>query len=322
MTANTEKKLHHVSVEVPRIVLYDDLKKKIAEIRVKRDSLMLAHSVVNLYQDRYNKFIIVLSLMSAFFESTKAQLNLAERTDWVSPVSILAPILISTILGIVSSLMKFKKFPERMEMLTKATEKSNATILQMRRLIENLNFQSYEVSYDEYSNAVTVSYRDALDNHERALYPYEHAIYLNRALILASKVQEREDEQETAIDALLARQKTRDTTEDTKYPGNVQFGTPLHRAETMAPSPTGASGGQGVPEGKESEPGEDDSEVTLKRICNACGNLLDRDAYSKKAWGLKGKRRCISCVEAGIEITTVLPGMASAPLGGGGSVDV
>ena len=57
MTAKPEKKLHHVSVEVPRIVLYDDLKKKIAEIRVKRDSLMLAHSVVNLYQDRYNKFI-------------------------------------------------------------------------------------------------------------------------------------------------------------------------------------------------------------------------------------------------------------------------
>ena len=118
----------------------------------------------------------------------------------------------------------------------------------------------------------------------------------------------------------VPRQKNRDTTGDTKYPGNVQFGTPLHRSETMPSSPTGASGGQGVPEGKKSEPGEDDSEVTLKRICNACGNLLDRDAYSNKAWGLKGKRRCISCVEGGIEINPEMSGTATVPTGDG--VDV
>ena len=64
--ANIDKKLHHVSIEVPQIVLYDDLKKKIAEIRVKRDAVMMAHSVINMSQDRYNKFIIILSLMSAF----------------------------------------------------------------------------------------------------------------------------------------------------------------------------------------------------------------------------------------------------------------
>ena len=242
------KKLHHVSVEVPQIVLYDDLKKKIAEVRVKRDSLMLAHSVVNLYQDRYNKFIIVLSLMSAFFESTKAQLNLAERNDWVAPVSTLAPILLATVLGIVSSLMKFKKFPERMEMLTKATEKGNATILQMRRLIENLNFQPYEVSYDEYSNGVTLSYRDALDHHERALYPHEHDIYHIRAVGLAAAIRAREDAQETAIDALLEAERAKHKRVLSRHDGNVQLGTPLKRAETM-PLPTGGGDEDGDEDG-------------------------------------------------------------------------
>ena len=311
------KKLHHVSVEVPQIVLYDDLKKKIAEVRVKRDAIMLAHSVINVQQDQYNKCIIILSLMSAFFESTKAQLDLAARKDWISPVSILAPIFLSTLLGIISSLMKFKKFPERMELLTKATEKSNATVLQMRRLIENLNFQAYEVSYEEYSNAVTVSYRDALDYYERALYPHEHASYMNKAITLATKVQERESEQETAIDALLAIQKTRDTGDQTKHPGNVQFGTPLRRADTVAPSPMAEEyAGHGVSESKNNDPeeAEEDIELTLKRVCNACGSLLGREAYSKKAWGLKGKRRCTTCVDAGIEIKTDVSGGASADI--------
>jgi hypothetical protein len=315
MTAVPGKKLHHVSVEVPQIVLYDDLKKKIAEVRVKRDAIMLAHSVINVQQDQYNKCIIILSLSSAFFESTKAQLDLASRKDWISPVSILAPIFLSTVLGIISSLMKFKKFPERMEMLTKATEKGNSTVLQMRRLIENLNFQPYEVSYEEYSNAVTVSYRDALDYYERALYPHEHASYMKQALVLATKVQAQDNEQETAIEALLANQKNRDTTGDTKYPGNVQFGTPLRRSETMPSSPT-VGGGRGVPESKrnDSEEAEDDIELTLKRICNACGNMLGRESYSKKAWGLKGKRRCTTCVDAGIEVKAGVSGNNSAAI--------
>ena len=46
--------LHHVSVQASPIILYKDLKKKIAEIRVKRDAIMLAHNTVNLDQDKYN----------------------------------------------------------------------------------------------------------------------------------------------------------------------------------------------------------------------------------------------------------------------------
>ena len=257
------KKLHHVSVEVPQIVLYDDLRKKIAEVLVKRDSLMLAHSVVNLYQDRYNKFIIVLSLMSAFFESTKAQLNLAERSDWVAPVSTLAPILLATVLGIVSSLMKFKKFPERMEMLAKATEKGNATILQMRRLIENLNFQPYEVSYEEYSNGVTVSYRDALEYHELALYPHEHDIYHTRAVALAASIQAREAAQETAIDALLEAERAKHNRILSKHAGNVQLGTPLKRAETTV-TPD-------IPPPNESDSDNDDAAVAARAGASGAG---------------------------------------------------
>ena len=53
--------LHRVSVQASPIILYKDLKKKIAEIRVKRDAIMLAHNAVNLDQDKYNKCIKLTS---------------------------------------------------------------------------------------------------------------------------------------------------------------------------------------------------------------------------------------------------------------------
>ncbi len=234
-----EKPLHHVSVEVPQVILYTDLKEKIEEIKIKRDSVMIAHSEINSQQDIYNKFIIILSLLAAFFESTKAQLNLADRDDWIAPCATLAPIFLSTILGIVSSLMKFKKFPERMEMLTKATEKSNATILHMRRLSESLNFQSYKHSYDEYNNIVTPSYRDALDHNERALYPHEHDVYLDKAIKIAASNLKREENQQNKMDEVIEKQKTRHTKNINKKEiisdkvTYVEKGTPLMRGESF-----------------------------------------------------------------------------------------
>lgn len=174
-----EKNLHHVSVKVPQIVLYDDLNIKINEISVKRNALMLSHNYLNKQQDFYNKFIIILSLMSAFFESTKAQLDLSQRDDWIAPVSVLAPILLSTVLGIISSLMKFKKFPEKMESNTKAAEKCYFAIIRIRQLIENLNFQEEYVSKNAYHSEVMVYYREALDSIERTMYPKERtALFL------------------------------------------------------------------------------------------------------------------------------------------------
>ena len=219
--------LHHVSVQASPIILYKDLKKKIAEIRVKRDAIMLAHNTVNLDQDKYNKCIICLSLFSAFFESTKAQLDLAKRSDWIGPTSILMPILLSTILGIISSLMKFKKFPERMELLSKATEKSNATVLSMRRLSEALNFQPYKLSYEQYSGPVIESYRDALDYYERSLYPHEHDKYMKDAIKIAKDTRDREENHDNEIEKILNDDREERLTNNSfHFTNNVQLDTP------------------------------------------------------------------------------------------------
>ena len=94
-------------------------------------------------------------------------------------MSILAPIFLTTLVTIISSLLKFKKFPEKMESNTKAAEKCYFAIIRIRQLIENLNFQDEVVSKNAYNTEVMVYYRDALDSIERTMYPKQRtALFL------------------------------------------------------------------------------------------------------------------------------------------------
>ena len=123
--------------------------------------------------------------------------------------------------------MKFKKFPERMELLSKATEKSNATVLSMRRLSEALNFQSYKVSYEQYSGPVIESYRDALDNYEKSLYPHEHDKYMKEAIKIANATRDREETHDDEIEKLLnTDRKERLSNNQFPFPHDVQLDTP------------------------------------------------------------------------------------------------
>ena len=161
----------NVVVTEPVLHLYDDLASKLSEMKSQRDALYFAHNDLKIVNDRYNIIIIVLSLFTAFFDTVKAQLNLTDRKDFIAPIAIIAPIFFSTVVAMISSLLKFKKIPEKMEELIKAGEKCNFTILNMRQLMENLNFQDKEKSLSVYNGEVMGFYRDALEAIEKSMYP-------------------------------------------------------------------------------------------------------------------------------------------------------
>ena len=81
------------------------------DLKVKRDSLSLAHEDLKNDNDWWNKLIIVLSLINGGIESVKMQL------EWDDNVANLLPIFLSSTIAICSALVKFKKFPEQMEVL-------------------------------------------------------------------------------------------------------------------------------------------------------------------------------------------------------------
>ena len=122
-----------------------------------------------------------MSLFTAFFETVKAQLHLTERSDFIAPLSIIAPIFLSTLVSIISALLKFKKFPEKMEELIKASEKCNFTILRMRKLLENMSFQPEQVTKNTYNTEVMTYYRESLDSIEKSMYPNKRSAYFQVA---------------------------------------------------------------------------------------------------------------------------------------------
>ena len=175
-------KMANVIIDPGEINLEEDLTEKLDELRAKRDAISLHHEDLKRDNDSFNKVIICLSLFTGFFETLKGQLELNNSpNDAIRNGSAIAPIFLSTLVGIISSLLKFKKYPERMEELTKASEKANFSITRIRELKQILNFEDHGVIKNTYTNEVLSCYRDSLEIIEKSLYPDVRQSYYEKA---------------------------------------------------------------------------------------------------------------------------------------------
>ena len=130
----------------------NDLQKIINDLRVRRDSLSLAHEQLKKDSDSWNKAIIVLSLGSGFFESAKIQMG------WNSNITTLVPIALSSIIACISALIKFKNFPSQMEILLQSQSLLTHTLTNAR-------------NEDEITPALMKEYHESLEKLEVSLYP-------------------------------------------------------------------------------------------------------------------------------------------------------
>lgn len=124
----------------------------IQDLKSKRDALSLAHEQLKKDSDDWNKCIIVLSLMTGMFESMKIKMG------WESDVVALVPVALSSVIASISALIKFKKFPEQMEV-----------ILQSQSLLTHtLNTARNQT---ELTPILHKEYNDALEKLETSIYP-------------------------------------------------------------------------------------------------------------------------------------------------------
>ena len=173
--------LHKVVIDHPGLKIVDNLNDKLIELRAKRDACALHHEELKYHNDKYNKIIIVLSLLCAFVETLKMQLGLTNLDSWIGDIASLMPIFLSTVVSIISSLLKFKKFPEKMEALVQVSDKANFAIEKIRKLQEYIHFRENSVVFEMYQKEVADSYREALMSIEVAIYPDKRAKYYKTA---------------------------------------------------------------------------------------------------------------------------------------------
>ena len=134
----------------------------INDLRSRRDCLSLAHESIKKKSDQYNKTIIVLSLITGSIESTKIKMG------WNGAGMALIPIFLSSIIGMISALAKFKGFPEKMEQLVMAISLLTNTLTKAR-------------NHTELDEDLLTEYHSSLQANESSLYPDIRKTYLKQA---------------------------------------------------------------------------------------------------------------------------------------------
>jgi hypothetical protein len=142
-----------------------ELTQIIQDLKAKRDALALAHEELKRENDSWNKCVIIVSLTTGMFESMKLQMR------WNNNVVLLVPIGLSSIIAMISALIKFKNFPNQMEI-----------ILQSQSLITHmLNVARNE---EIITPSLLTQYHESLEKLETSIYPdlrkkYMKASHLN-----------------------------------------------------------------------------------------------------------------------------------------------
>ena len=129
-----------------------ELNQIIQDLKAKRDALGLAHEELKRENDSWNKCVIIVSLTTGMFESMKLQMG------WNNNIVLLVPIALSSIIAMISALIKFKNFPNQMEI-----------ILQSQSLITHtLNVARNE---ETVSPSLLTQYHESLEKLETSIYP-------------------------------------------------------------------------------------------------------------------------------------------------------
>lgn len=130
-----------------------------ADLKAKRDALSLCHEELKKDSDDWNKLIIILSLLNGMIETVKIQLQLT------SSGYKLLPIFISSLIAIISSLIKFRDYPRRMEVLIQSVAMLTDTLCKYR-------------NHTEIDDDLIREYNNALEKLETSIYPDIRRKYL------------------------------------------------------------------------------------------------------------------------------------------------
>lgn len=120
--------------------LINRLKGKIAKMSQRKSIVEMKYSHYKKLYDLFNIFIIIISSVLTIIEAIRNDINVEEQEEGTKQFLKMAPLVISTLIGLITAIMQFKKFQEKLDSIARTTEKSIFTIYRMKKLIEELTF--------------------------------------------------------------------------------------------------------------------------------------------------------------------------------------
>jgi len=96
------------------------------------------------YYDGFSLFIICLSAFLTIFEAIKNDINIENQEPVTRDFLKITPIVISTLIGLIAAVIKFKKYQDIMENIARSIEKSIFTTFRMKKLKEEIYYMNNE----------------------------------------------------------------------------------------------------------------------------------------------------------------------------------
>jgi hypothetical protein len=120
--------------------LIERLQRKIDRMQDRRVITEMKQEDYKVLFDYFNILILIMSAVLTVIEAIKNDVDVERAEEPTKQFFKLTPLIIATGIGLITAIIKFKKFQETMENNTKAIEKSIFTTFRMKKLQEDLHF--------------------------------------------------------------------------------------------------------------------------------------------------------------------------------------
>ena len=165
----------HINLDYEKKDISDRAQKKLQKMEERRKLVSLKYDHYKRNFDRGNMTILILSLLLTFLEGLRAELSddrMSSKTklafnlsdDGMSSKTKLAfnliPLIISVLISFIASLLKFKRYQEKIESMIRSIEKCIYTAFRIKKFQEGIYFIN---KYNEFHDACNV-YREEIYN--------------------------------------------------------------------------------------------------------------------------------------------------------------
>ena len=162
------------------------IKSNIEYLKRRNSILALKSSMIKYKHDTVNILTILVSTGLTCLETIKSEFNLANSENmWIKRSSVIVPILLTSYIAISMSVLKFKRYTETLEELTKISEKLVFVVCRLRRVVEDAHMTktmqellTVKTNYSKEPFDLYMNAREALD---RALR-FQDVVYYGKVL--------------------------------------------------------------------------------------------------------------------------------------------
>jgi len=127
-----------------KIKLIERLQSKISRMQERKVITEMKQEHYKKWFDIFNILILFLSAVLTIIEAIKNDVDVERSEEPIKQFFKITPLFISTLIGFITAIIKFKKYQEKLENNTKAIEKSVFTTFRMKKLQEDLHFADDE----------------------------------------------------------------------------------------------------------------------------------------------------------------------------------